>query len=512
MWANEFNSKMKPITEAQKKYHKQHSARYIFVYDKDGNARCSSCDAEFNLGHTKHLSNIECPQCKRELKVQHTWRMKHNLEVIRFMVIPKVLTNTKMVLRYVLAYAKGDEPIKVSEVAREYLDEYHAEPEFYTWRSDCYYDRELKTMIYDPCSWKKGRGLYFRTDSYMCPNRFWCRECYEYPRNFFKEINKLDCFKYYPAETEYCFQSYPSQLLYMMRSARLNEKLIKAGMEKLASNHRYYFTTHNDRCYSQNYKATSLIKMLKLDNERYGIFKEHPTTEMLFFLQKPGKKFKISDFKLVDCNVSAYKSTEEYANKIGVSFPKMHKYLKGIKNHHEYSHYLWVLEKLGYDLKDTYYSMPKDFWKADKKASDEYAKIQEEERIKQDNKRIKELESKNALIKEISDGFKRMDGLQEFLNGSNGLLIYVPDSVTDLIEEGRKLHNCIGSYVDRVANGNTFVFFVRKLDAPYAPFVAFEYFNGEVVQCRYDHNETVDDDNIIQFVNRFADCLRKATA
>jgi hypothetical protein len=39
--------------------------------------------------------------------------------------------------------------------------------------------------------------------------------------------------------------------------------------------------------------------------------------------------------------------------------------------------------------------------------------------------------------------------------------------------------------------------------------VAFEYVNGEVVQCRYDYNKAVDDEKIISFVDAFAKRLRE---
>ena len=115
----------------------------------------------------------------------------------------------------------------------------------------------------------------------------------------------------------------------------------------------------------------------------------------------------------------------------------------------------------------------------------------------------------SRLIKKISNGLRKTDDLQEFLQGSNGLLVYVPESAEDLLKEGRHLHNCIGTYIDRIAEGKTLVFFVRRLNDINAPFVAFEYCNGEVVQCRYDKNEAVKDDKIINFVDAFAERLRK---
>ena len=102
-----------------------------------------------------------------------------------------------------------------------------------------------------------------------------------------------------------------------------------------------------------------------------------------------------------------------------------------------------------------------------------------------------------------------MPDLQEFLSGSDGLLVYVPESTKDLVKESKALHNCLGTYAERIANGKTLVFFVRRLNDPTAPFVAFEYVNGDVVQCRADNNQNVNDDKIVSFVDAFAERLRK---
>ena len=415
--------------------------------------------------------------------------MSQYLEVINWMVIPKAIDSHTLCLRYVLAYQKRNEPMTIEECGRMFIDEYRAEPNYY-WKNT-------------KGEWIYGRGGYFRSASYFMPNRFDCHSAYEYPRNFFKEINKLDCFKYYPAEKEYDLRSFSTQLHYVVRSARVNEKLIKAGLKNIADYHRSYYMQHEDRTYPLNNKATSLVDMLKLNKSRFKLLKENPTYETLSFLQK-NADINGDLFRGVNFNSAKYVKVLELSEEIGVAWSKMLAYLnKSEINCYEYSHYLSVTKGLGYDIKDSYYSMPKDFRMADKKVTEEYDK-------KLDEERIAKLSEKDALIKKISDGLRQMPDLQDFLNGANGLLVYVPESAKDLVEEGRALHNCIGTYVDRIANGKTMVFFVRKLDNPTAPFVAFEYYNGKVVQCRYDHNVTVVDTEIIDFVNRFADVLRKA--
>lgn len=483
-WATAFNKKLRPITEAQKRYHAKVSAKYLFIDNENGDCTCPKCGKQLHLGKTKHKSKLVCPNCTNKLIVQHTWRMSKYLETINWMVIPKTINNHVLCLRYVLAYQVGNNSMKVSEEARMFIDEYHAEPEYY-------YQSNGK--------WFKGKTTYFRTPCYLAANKFWCMNAYEYPRNFFKEIDKMDCFKYYSSQKEYDFSCFSSQLLYQIRSARLNEKLSKVGLNKLVEGHRHFFCTHNDRCYSINYKATSLIDMLKLDKPRFNILKKHGDYTTLDFLQRE-KNLNLRNFEVVGCSPGLYKKVNEIVYKTSISFTKIASYLNGV-NYHEYTHYLDNLEKLGYNLSDTYYSLPKDFKEADRKITIEYMEKYEKEKLEKQR-------AKDTLIKNISDGIRNMSGLKEFLNGSEGLLVYVPESARDLIEEGKAMNNCIGTYVDRIAEGKTLVFFVRQLNNPTAPFVAFEYHNGKVVQCMYKRNEKVEDTKILDFVNRFANVLK----
>lgn len=48
----------------------------------------------------------------------------------------------------------------------------------------------------------------------------------------------------------------------------------------------------------------------------------------------------------------------------------------------------------------------------------------------------------------------------------NGDLVFVqPQSPEDVIEEGKNLNHCVGSYVSRISNGKTYIMFLRHKDA-----------------------------------------------
>ncbi len=259
-----------------------------------------------------------------------------------------------------------------------------------------------------------------------------------------------------------------------------------------------------------------VLETLRLNKTQFEIFKEKPSKEMQKFLQHHPD---VTYAEMLDFNFDLYKLRTTYAvaKAINVTRAKMFKYLqKKDINFAAYQNYISTLEKLKYNIKDSYYNMPKDFETADKKVTDEYlAQLELEQRRKEIKRRnlqgVVQLEEdkKSELISKISAGLRKMPDLQAFLKGSEGLLVHVPDSSEELIQEGKDMDNCIGTYIDRIAAKNTLVFYVRRIDKPNEPFVAFEYADGRVVQCMYKHNRKVEDPKIINFVDRFAEMLRK---
>ena len=488
-WAEQYNLRFKPITEAQKEYHARHSTTNLIVYDKSGDCTCPRCGKEMHIGKTKHAGSVQCPHCKQTFKVQHAWRMSQYLETINWMVIPKVFDGKVLCLRYVLAYQRGDHPMQVYEAARMFIDEKHKEPEYY-----CKSEKN---------TWVKGKGIYFRTPCFFINNRFFCMYAYEYPKNFFKEIDKMNCFKYYSSKNYYSEKHIPSQLYFMVKTAGINEKLCKVGMGKLVADHRDFFNRSGQKFYSFNYKATSLMDMLGLNKQKYDALKHNTTWEMMMSL-KGDDNINFTDLATAGYDYNRYKKVGHLAKRVHASFNKMYKYIaENIKDMTDYDDYLDTIEKLGYNLADSYYSMPKNFVKADKKAIDEYV-------ARFESVKLKSRMAKDLRIKEISDKLRAMPNLKDFLGGSDGLLVYVPESSSDLIAEGKALRNCIGTYVDRIAEGKTNVFFIRRLNDPTAPFVAMEICNGEIIQIREDHNKAVVDTQILDFCHRFADALKAA--
>ena len=61
--------------------------------------------------------------------------------------------------------------------------------------------------------------------------------------------------------------------------------------------------------------------------------------------------------------------------------------------------------------------------------------------------------------------------------------ITAPEMVISLLEEGRILHHCVGSYIDSVAAGREYILYLRKVAEPDTPFFTINLLpNGEVRQ------------------------------
>lgn len=57
---------------------------------------------------------------------------------------------------------------------------------------------------------------------------------------------------------------------------------------------------------------------------------------------------------------------------------------------------------------------------------------------------------------------------------SQNYIISLPKQPQDIVKEGVALNHCVGSYVNRAANGNTIILFLRKKSSPDTPFVTLE--------------------------------------
>lgn len=104
---------------------------------------------------------------------------------------------------------------------------------------------------------------------------------------------------------------------------------------------------------------------------------------------------------------------------------------------------------------------------------------------------FKEAHDKVVLIYNLNKEYF-MEKKVEALNAHNKFLEYsekeysiiVAKTSQDLIEEGINLHHCVGSYVNRVKNGDCSIFFLRKTDEIDKSLITIEIKEDKILQVR----------------------------
>ena len=148
--------------------------------------------------------------------------------------------------------------------------------------------------------------------------------------------------------------------------------------------------------------------------------------------------------------------------------------------------YLRWCRELGYDLDNMFVYMPKNFKKVHDRTAKEYQELVDKkaaaEKKRRERAAKKRMEETKRALEEILGENKELQNA--FQIRGKGLLLVVPASAEDIKAEGAALHHCVGTYVDRVARGETNIFFIRKEKEPDKPYFTMEWKDNDIVQCR----------------------------
>lgn len=88
--------------------------------------------------------------------------------------------------------------------------------------------------------------------------------------------------------------------------------------------------------------------------------------------------------------------------------------------------------------------------------------------------------------------------------------IRIPTIGEDLIQEGKKMHHCVGGYVEKVANNQTYICFVRDVADPETPYITCQVgINGDIQQYYLAHDNHISSDEDKEFKRAFQQYLNK---
>lgn len=134
----------------------------------------------------------------------------------------------------------------------------------------------------------------------------------------------------------------------------------------------------------------------------------------------------------------------------------------------DYRDYLKECEDLGFDMTDKQILFPRDLAKAHERTSVQL--------------KVRANAVEDAKIRAIAE---KLSGVAW---QKDGLLVRPAANAEEIITEGKRQNHCVGSYLPRVARGETNILLVRRTEAPEEPFYTMEYKNGQIIQCRGNSN------------------------
>lgn len=222
-----------------------------------------------------------------------------------------------------------------------------------------------------------------------------------------------------------------------------------------------------------DWKSNNLLKMLHLNKTEFkllqgqeGIYSQYIYVRSAFPKYKPEENIAIA--KIFGYQMG---TIQWYEKCTGLKARRLARYM--YDNNiplHDYNDYLRQCEKLEYDMHDTAISMPHDFYTVHERLS---ATIEQ-----------KSNEITQRHFKENYEGRKAF----EFESGD--LFLRQPNSLDEIVAEGKALCHCVGGYCERHAKGSTNIFFIRKKADPDTPYYTIEVGTDyDIIQCRGYRND-----------------------
>ena len=478
----------KPLTKEQMNEINKAFTHYIFYQREDRTPTagyvgfCTYCRRHFSVvyseictdGHTlKHRDYAKCPLCGFTGTLFHSNRGKKTLTECRRVVVFRKTDKNHVFAQGFYAYKayngdplekslnhlfdpdewQADPPIELSESSRYYFT--LGDVRMWKMQYDCYFHEciawfEAKNPIKEPF----GSGFGFRRVGY-----YFCNE------KILKDtFLKYSCYEMYERS-----KSSAGQVMKYLAFYTLNpvcEMLLKFGLSDfvleavdLKKLHKRYINWNGTKP-TEIFKRSTKVEF----NEMFkcGISAE----EYIRYvgLKRAGVKLTVSEC----CRISREYTyeTDKYFDILkvyGISATKAENYLAKFEGKSRsrkavfgiWKDYLDLAAKLGYDLADRQVYMPKKLIQAHDTAVSTFNTMKNEIEEKQMQKLTARLEKQFAF--EYGD-----------------MMIVVPHSMQEIIDEGKALSHCVGGYAERHANGQTIILFLRKTSDPKTPYFTIE--------------------------------------
>lgn len=231
-------------------------------------------------------------------------------------------------------------------------------------------------------------------------------------------------------------------------------------------------------------KAKSLDKILKVDKKWLELLKNGSRSELIACRCKyvhTEEDVKIYVRMLNDTFM------KKFLSKSGKYFREMYEYLIKLSYHEErdYEDYIRLCEKFGFSLEQRKILMPEDL----KTVHDELAAQYETIKNAETNKKI-QIQYKNH---------------EKYIFEDENYVIFPVSQVEELESESKALNHCVRTYAEKVANGETEIFFIRDKKDLKQSFLTLELKKKAIIQVRGLKNKNISsfDEKTIDFVKKW---------
>ncbi len=462
---------------------------YIFYSRPKGRAYCTKCGHDFELRKdglyhkkiavwndtdcVKHNKTVRCPYCNRYLMCKSEGMGRNTLFAIRWSVLVQKY-GEEVLVRYFRHTKELRKDFRNPEIESiEMFRTVHAGNKsiYFEW------GRFKNTRDVRWCYFTD-RGYCY---GYLQPSKMAIpRSTMLYNTDLLEAVSGT-CMKYSAIDiyvdkvgkgrtlnSPWCIDRYFS----LYRKNKYLEQLLKVGFYQLAN------AAMEDYDCPEFKDGRTILETLQVDKLQFNMLRKigDPSVRDLEILQYAGA-IRQGDFDILrhihdDGYARMYRKYLDMRQYTTIY--KLDKYInkQRIVHDRDYFDYARWMEEMGYDMRNEFNLYPRDFQKAHDDKSKEYTRFKDK-KAKEDKKRFK------RLLEEL----RNKADVDAVNMRAEGMFIRLPSELDELKHEGEMLHHCVGTYREKVAKGDSIIFFIRLEAEPDRPFYTLEW-RGRVIQCR----------------------------
>lgn len=459
---------------AEKKVFKKH----FFYNPKEKAGYCEVCNNVFltkDIKGLKHNEMVKCPECKSNLLAKAAGRMKNGFDELFWVEKHEIRPGDTILARHIRCIRRYDSQGNIAETEiREYARSVFVPKmvynTFYYYPNDRCWDEFRKYMGY----------AYTTPSEYSVPRT---SILYDSPKKIQKMVEENTKFKhtglaaYLEGITK--VKSYkPCMALDLIDALSekpvLFEILSKSGMPVMC------YEVINNWFSLQKYdkNAKTLRDFLMVTKGELKLIRNLHADLKSANIVRRYREFNLSleQMKLLYDMVHMIGDDDLRFLMQYMSFEKAATWYN--KSTYYYKDYIRMAADMNFDMRSKSVLFPKDI----KKAHDDLAAIY---KAKKDAIRAEKMAK---VCENLAKELCKTLNLDNFNYGDDKYMIVLPEKDSDLSAEGAALGHCVGSYIGRMADGETVIFFIRQIDKPEKPFFTMEIKNGKIIQIHGKKN------------------------